>query len=316
MLDDIDEKFGFVKPEPPAAPEYYPDEPFGRVKSYAFPSQPKRINRDFMQSANGFKAGEPQSWAKSPHFDRFAVDCLYWLCDLGMPLTVEGIKAEIAFANKQQNARVPYEAIRMLLPFIVPVLVFFSIKAILIPSAFWFPAITAVACGYALHRNISRAMASKIPPRSLLLTTYLTRQNLTLQDIEANPSILRDDYNLSLHLQRYTKFQLSHLLARHSASSLPNGQGRGMKKLLMPYIGAKTAYNPVLVGLINMYNVCAYRLTGGGSYAPMQSNYDHSNNHSVFDNAGMPQFNTNGMPMIPNSGIDVQGHVYGSNDQF
>lgn len=272
-------------------------------------------------------------WAISPGLDRFGADCLRWLAvRRNFDGSFESFKALVDKCNEKMKERATLEGFRMLLPFIVPFLVFFFGMELLgeyyrqrsfggfgfaisedlvereaFPKAIYL-FLFSLLVGQWLHRNISKAIARTIPAEAILITTYMSRHNLTMADIEKNQGLIEGAIHASACVSRAMQDQTM----RMAQNSMGENERR-IDKFLIP-LQNNHSYAPAWQDLVGIYNsyVNVYR-RGNRSGAYFDSS---ANSYSGMDNSGFPQYNVNGMPMIANTGIDVTGHTYGNTDNY
>ena len=315
--------------------------PISPVGNYATNRTPKRAKHTLEDqpgycqiTANNPGVHPGAFWAISPGLDRFGADCLRWLAvrrnfDGGF----ESFQKLVNTCNNKMKERVPFEGLRLLLPFIVPVLVFFLGMALFgeyyrqrsfggfsitiseqlvrseVSSKLLLILAVSLLAGQWLHRNITKAIAQTIPAEAILITTYMTRHNITMEDIKKKPGLIEGAIHASACVSRAMQDQMLRM-ARNSMGE----QSRKIEKFLLPSQNGQS-YAPLWQDLISIYNnyINVYQ-RGNRSAGYFDSSSDSSyagSNYSAF-----PQFNTNGMPMIEGTGVDVTGHVYASPDNF
>ena len=318
----------------------------GPVGSYAPADLPKRDRHSFEDQpeycsspdkSDGLHPGH--YWSYSIGIDRFGADCIRWLAvRRKFDGSLGSFKKIVKTCDERMQQKAPFEGLRMVLPFVVPV-IFYYLAIYLLGSyyqqrsfggfnimisedltwgnlGYWWYAVIAgsLLVGQFLHRNISKAIAHTIPAEAILITTYMTRHNLTMADLEKKPGLLEG----AIHASTWISYSMQEQMKRMVQRSIVWSSKRKVQSFLMPAQN-NHSYAPAWQDLVDIYNAyityfphknlpAAFGAAGVAGYS-MPYQYG-------VDDMGLPQVNTNGMPMLANTGIDVTGHSYGSPENF
>jgi hypothetical protein len=289
-------------------------------------------------------------------FDRFGLDCL---ADMQADGALKGDPDQMgeSFAsyceridNYNSRCRIDYEELRMLAVLLVPLMMWFGLfflKDINFISSGLFLVLLPIPLfvGWKLHKSLEYDLYDSLHPHTVYLTTFLTRNGLSVEDVKKNPELITEGIRISSKIQELVKYQIQAKMINYH-SFLTNRLPSPVRFQI-----------PVFKGTINNLNLSQwyrdYRsidaakarghyferaaplvfATGAGyavhsaipdtSYATEIPAYEppsipeiHIPYANGLDDIGLPQFNTNGNLMIENTGIDYQGNVYGSPHEY